>query len=235
MAQRLETRGAHVGWKRWDDWTRKVEEFTFSAQSVGRLASTLTLPIRNHALPLPDDPDLIDELANLRLRETSPGVLRIDHDPDKHDDRAIALALAAHRLAQDTWPQPKAAKDEPPMGMRERAIWELLKPGISPAVSSRASITSTETAQLPAWTLQGNKRQLSRHARGHTKCTRRRPTPTRPLADLLGQADEESFGPADVAEPIHVLVLNHVADELRAALTEPGERIVDVLHGEHDA
>jgi len=75
---------------------------------------------------LPDDPELIDELANLRLRETSPGVLRIDHDPDKHDDRAIALALAAHRLAQVTWPQRKAAKDEPPMGMRERAIWEML-------------------------------------------------------------------------------------------------------------
>ena len=34
--------------------------------------------------------------------------------------------LAAHRLAQVTWPQPKAAKDEPPMGMRERAIWEML-------------------------------------------------------------------------------------------------------------
>jgi hypothetical protein len=56
-----------------------------------------------------------------------------------------------------------------------------------------------------------------------------------PLADLLGQADEKSFGPPDVAEPIHVFVLDHFADELRAALTEPGERIVDVLHGEHDA
>ena len=71
------------------------EEFTFSAQSVGRLASTLTLLIRNHALALPDDTQLIDELANLRLRETSPGVYRVDHDPDKHDDRAIALAMAA--------------------------------------------------------------------------------------------------------------------------------------------
>ena len=55
------------------------------------------------------------------------------------------------------------------------------------------------------------------------------------LADLLGQPDEKSFGPPDVAEPIHVFVLDHFADELRAALAEPGERIVDVLHGEHDA
>jgi len=34
------------------------------------------------------------------LRETSPGVRRMDHDPDKHDDWAIALALAAHRLLE---------------------------------------------------------------------------------------------------------------------------------------
>jgi hypothetical protein len=47
-------------------------------------------------------------------------------------------------------------------------------------------------------------------------------------AEFLGEPDEKSFGPADVAEPIHVLVLDHFADELRAALAEPGERIVDV-------
>ena len=37
--------------------------------------------------------------AESRLRETSPGVFRLDNDPDKHDDRAVALALAAHALA----------------------------------------------------------------------------------------------------------------------------------------
>lgn len=75
-----------------------VEEFTFSSASVGRLASTLHMLLRNRRLALPDDQELLEELANVRLRETSPGVLRMDHDPDKHDDRAIALALAAHRL-----------------------------------------------------------------------------------------------------------------------------------------
>src|SRR5256714_644778 len=54
-------------------------------------------------------------------------------------------------------------------------------------------------------------------------------------AELFGEPDEKSFGSADVAEPIRVFVLDHFADELRAALAEPGERIVDVLHGEHDA
>src|SRR6266540_3657230 len=55
------------------------------------------------------------------------------------------------------------------------------------------------------------------------------------LPELLGKPDENSFGAPDVAEPIRVLVLDHFADELRAAFAEPGERIVDVLHGEHDA
>jgi hypothetical protein len=55
------------------------------------------------------------------------------------------------------------------------------------------------------------------------------------LSELLGEPDEDSFGAPDVAEPITVFVLGHFADELRAAFAEPGKRIVDVLHGEHDA
>ena len=86
LAQRLRGKGV------------RVEDFTFSSASVGRLASTLHLLLRNRALALPDDPELIDELANVRLRETSPGVIRMDHDPGRHDDRAIALALAATSL-----------------------------------------------------------------------------------------------------------------------------------------
>src|SRR3954464_12690618 len=54
-------------------------------------------------------------------------------------------------------------------------------------------------------------------------------------ADLLGQPDEDPLGAADVAEPIHVFVLDHLVDELGAVLVEPGQRIVEVVHGEHDA
>ena len=96
MMQRLEKRGI------------KVEEFTFSSASVGRLASTLHLLLRDRALALPDDPELLDELANVRLRETSPGVLRMDHDPDKHDDRAITLAMAAMDLLSNAPSTPMA-------------------------------------------------------------------------------------------------------------------------------
>jgi phage terminase large subunit-like protein len=88
LAQRLRVRGV------------AVEEYPFSAQSVGRLASTLHLLLRDRLLAIPDDEALLDELANVRLRETSPGVLRIDHDPDKFDDRAISLALAATALVE---------------------------------------------------------------------------------------------------------------------------------------
>lgn len=51
------------------------------------------------------------------------------------------------------------------------------------------------------------------------------------LPELLGKPDENSFRTTDVAEPIHVFIPDHFADELRAAFGEPGERLVNVLHG----
>jgi hypothetical protein len=115
LAQRLRSRGV------------QVEEFTFHPGSVGRLAATLHLLIKNRALDLPDDPELLDELANVRLAETSPGIVRMQHDPDRHDDRAIALALAAHRLL--------AVPVAGPGGARvggTRAIRDALDPNPSP-------------------------------------------------------------------------------------------------------
>jgi hypothetical protein len=56
----------------------------------------------------------------------------------------------------------------------------------------------------------------------------------RASADSLGQPDENALGASDVAEPIHVFILDHFVDELRAVLSEPGERIVEVVHREHD-
>jgi hypothetical protein len=40
-------------------------------------------------------------------------------------------------------------------------------------------------------------------------------------AELLGECDEKSSRPAEVAEPIRVLILDHFAYELRAAPAEP--------------
>jgi hypothetical protein len=53
--------------------------------------------------------------------------------------------------------------------------------------------------------------------------------------ELLGEPDEKPLGSANVAQPIRLLVLHKVADELRTVLLEPGERLVDIFDGEHDA
>jgi hypothetical protein len=52
---------------------------------------------------------------------------------------------------------------------------------------------------------------------------------------LLGESDEQSFRSADVAEPIHVFILDYFAYEQRASCAEPFEGIVEVVHCEHDA
>lgn len=110
-----------------------VEEWSFTAQSVGRLGSTLHLLLRDHRLALPDDRDLLDELGTVRLRETSPGVLRLDHDAGQHDDRAVALGLAALALTE-----------RPEVGMASMSNPSKLvaarggKPGAAPSTLSAA-------------------------------------------------------------------------------------------------
>jgi len=88
LAQRLRDRGL------------TVEEWAFTAQSVGRLGQTLHLLLRDHRLALPDDRELLDELLTVRLRESAPGVYRLDHDAGQHDDRAVSLGLAALALTE---------------------------------------------------------------------------------------------------------------------------------------
>ena len=77
----------------------RVEEFVFSSASVGRLALTLYRLLRDRLLDLPDDPDLVNELSSVVLRESQPGNYRIDTTGQGHDDRVISLALVAQRLA----------------------------------------------------------------------------------------------------------------------------------------
>jgi hypothetical protein len=121
LAERLRERGIFV------------DEFTFSQQSVGRLAVSLHTMIKNHALAIPDDPDLINELSNVRLRETSPGVYRMDHDPDKHDDRAVCLALAAVWLLQLPAPVPTEIVEFDDLWSDELELRYLLDHGEDPS------------------------------------------------------------------------------------------------------
>ncbi len=70
----------------------------FTSQSVGWLGATLHMLLRDHRLALPSDRELLDALAAVRPRESAPGVLRLDHDAGKRDDRAVSLGLAALTL-----------------------------------------------------------------------------------------------------------------------------------------
>lgn len=77
-----------------------VDEFNFTGSSVGKLALALHQAIRQHRIDLPDDPDLLDELATVRLEKNTLGVYRLQHDSNSHDDQAVALALGCHHLME---------------------------------------------------------------------------------------------------------------------------------------
>ena len=49
-------------------------------------------------------------------------------------------------------------------------------------------------------------------------------------ADAFCQPDQNALGASQVAEAIHVFVLDYFVDELRAVLAEPDERVVEVVH-----
>ena len=71
-----------------------TEEFVFSSSSVGKLATAIMQALRGRTISLPDDEHLAQELLAVRLRETSPNVMRIDTVGSGHDDRVIAVAMA---------------------------------------------------------------------------------------------------------------------------------------------
>jgi hypothetical protein len=89
-AQRLRGRGL------------SIEEWSFTTKRYAEGAQALFALLRDGLLALYPDDALLDELANIRLRETSPGLLRVDHDPDRHDDMAVALSFAVVPLVERT-------------------------------------------------------------------------------------------------------------------------------------
>ncbi|MCU1624245.1 MAG: phage terminase-like protein large subunit-like protein [Frankiales bacterium] len=88
-----------------------TEAFHFSPSSKAVLATTMIRLFREQALDLPDDEDLVDELVHVNVVENSTGMVRLDHDPGRHDDRAISLALAAQHLLAGTRVEERLAKE----------------------------------------------------------------------------------------------------------------------------
>ena len=70
-----------------------------SVPTNNKMAVAMLTTIRSHRLAIPDDPELISELANMRIVETSPNLFKLEHDPDKHNDRGTAIGLALMALA----------------------------------------------------------------------------------------------------------------------------------------
>jgi hypothetical protein len=54
-------------------------------------------------------------------------------------------------------------------------------------------------------------------------------------AELFGERDDDAIGTAEVAEPVEILVLRHLADELGTMSPHAGYDVVDVVDSEHDA
>ncbi|MDE2096470.1 MAG: hypothetical protein KGL39_04430 [Patescibacteria group bacterium] len=76
----------------------RADEYKFTATSVGEIASALVRSFRSRQIIVPDIAVLKDELLKVRLRESSPGVTRLDHDKGGHDDQAVAIGMGCEKL-----------------------------------------------------------------------------------------------------------------------------------------
>jgi hypothetical protein len=75
-------------------------EYPFTVAGVNRLARVLHGALRDRAIGLPDDPELLAELREVRIVATGPGTVKLDNPPGTHDDQAVAVALAAAQLLE---------------------------------------------------------------------------------------------------------------------------------------
>ncbi len=109
-------------------------EFAFTATSVGRLAASIHVALRDGLVSLPNDPDLIAELAGVRLRTNGSGVMRLDHASGAHDDQAVAIALLVLNL---TLRAEGTTTTHMPTGRYKRTLTPG-RPGPKPALSPMA-------------------------------------------------------------------------------------------------
>jgi hypothetical protein len=79
----------------------RAKEWNFTTTSVGEVASALVQTFRNRQIHIPDLPVLREELLRVRLRETTPGVTRLDHDKGAHDDQAVTIGMGCRILIGD--------------------------------------------------------------------------------------------------------------------------------------
>jgi len=139
LAQRLRAKGIHA------------EEFTFTAASKQRLASTLLQSLNSGHLHLYEAEGLRDELLKLRLKQGTAGTFTFDHTSGGHDDRAVAIALMAVAALERG---DGRAKSGPPIwgSPSEREAWKRKHRPQPP--ESRPPSTRDQLAELDARTPQ---------------------------------------------------------------------------------
>src|SRR4051812_26074048 len=96
------------------------------------------------------------------------------------------------------------------------------------AVDIMGSFLSTRGREYGRFTLATNGPAPIRH---RLELLLRSVSRIEPSAELLGQRDDDSLGAAEVAEPVAVLVLHHLADEFGAVGPQPGDSGVEVVDG----
>lgn len=78
----------------------RTSEFVFSTAGANRLARSLYVALRDRAVELPDDAELITELSSVRLVETGPGTVKMINPPGTHDDLAVAVGMIIADLTE---------------------------------------------------------------------------------------------------------------------------------------
>ncbi len=77
-----------------------THEYVFSSAGANKLARSLYIALRDRALSIPDDPELIDGLNSTRMVETGPGTVKLQNPVGHHDDTAVVAGMAVALLTE---------------------------------------------------------------------------------------------------------------------------------------
>ncbi|WP_175415784.1 hypothetical protein [Acidipropionibacterium jensenii] len=75
-------------------------EYVFSSAGANRLARALYIALRDRALSLPDDPELVDGFNSTRMIETTPGTVKLHNPAGHHDDIPTVVGMAVALLTE---------------------------------------------------------------------------------------------------------------------------------------
>ena len=75
-------------------------EYVFTPTNTTLLARGLYGALRDWAVEIPEDAELVSELQSVRMVETGPGTVKMINPPGTHDDLAVAIGMVIADLTQ---------------------------------------------------------------------------------------------------------------------------------------